>query len=167
MKVWLVLAGFAALFLFGLVAYNLRTFHTRARGQALAERGVAARATVLDAFESASRYTRGVIEYRYAAPDAAGGTTTYKGKGELPPGSVRHVSAGDVVEIRYLPDDPAVSQLEGNPLPGIEFVILVLVDVISVVGIAVLAWLLLRERARRRRRAPAGAAPPHPRGSAS
>ena len=151
MKMWIVLGGFAALFVAGLVAYNLRVFDARSRGLALRERGVEVQATVTDAFESAGRYSRGVVEYRYEALGPDGQWTVFQGKGERVPGSVRHLGAGDTVPIRYLPEDPSVSQLVGNPLPGIEYVITLVVDVVSVVGVAVLAGMLLRERARRRR----------------
>ncbi len=78
-------------------------------------------------------WARGFIDYSFDAPLPTGGSQTFKTRRRVRNGLLQNPKPGDRVEIRYLPEDPSLSNIEDNGAQMMGWIFVsVLLDVMLV-----------------------------------
>ena len=81
-------------------------------------------------------WARGFIDYEFEAPAPGGGAKRFKTRRRIRNGLLSNPKPGDRIEIRYVPEDPSVSNIEGNGAQMMGWIFA------SVVLDAVLIWVV-------------------------
>ena len=81
-------------------------------------------------------WARGFIDYSYDAPVPSGGTQSFKMRRRVRNGLLQNPKPGDRIEVRYVPEDPALSNIEDNGAQMMGWIFA------SVLMDAVLVWAI-------------------------